>query len=544
MPDLHQTLRTTDLDFLQRIARAWGIDLSAQSFSEALTEIEAAMKEKEAFSETVEVLPEEAQTAWKYLLLHHGRESWAVFTRKFGELRVFGPARRVRENPDLDPVSPVETLWYRGLIGSVFLKLSHEPQEYAYIPDEFFEMADPDHTLSALPLPRPATESETKNQSTANDGILDHATELLAALRMNRPVENTHLPQRPAYLKFLTSLLTVAGFVRSGRTPEPEKVRDFLTAPRGEALLHLYATWRQSKEINDLVMLPGILCDGAWVNDPLVPRTLLEKVLLQLDTAAWWSIPSLLSQLKSQLPDFQRPAGDYDSWFIRDEKTNEPLRGFENWDKVDGALLRYLIGGPLFWLGVVDIARASKNSPPQAFRISVMGQRLLKNLSPSLPHNETGGITVSSDGTLYADSHVPRVLRYQLGRFCEPVLSGKTDNKYHITANSLRLACDQDLHPTQLTQLLQQNHVKNIPQSITESLERWEKYGSEIQMESVVLLRLDKPELMPIIQKTPRISRCLGDILNNKTAIIKPGCLETLKQALAEIGLLTEVKID
>ena len=544
MPDLHQTLRSTDLDFLQRIARAWTIELSAQSFTEALSEIETAMKDQANYQEVLEFLPAEAREAWKYLLLHRGRESWARFTRQFGEMRIFGLARREREEPDLHPTSAVEMLWYRGLIGRVFLNPGKEPQEYAFIPDEFLTMAKASASNASLPLPRPAAETEKKVSTLANDAILDHATEMLTAFRMSRSLEITHIPQRPAYLQFLTALLTESRLTGLDHLPEPDKVKEFLSISRGDSLFLLYRTWREAQHLNDLHMLPGVVCDGNWTNDPLIPRELLENILLQLDPAAWWSIPSLLAQVKSQLPDFQRPAGDYDSWFIRDEKANNSLRGFENWDKVDGALLRYLIGGPLFWLGVVDIARAGKSSPPQAFRLSEIGKDLLRSEPPHLPNNETGTITISSDGIFFADNQVPRAIRYQLGRFCEPVLTGKSENKYHLTAASLQLAGEQELHPTQLVQLLQQSHVKNIPQSLTEALERWEKYGPEVKVESVILIRLDRPELMPILQKNPRISRHLVEILNNKTAVIKQGSIEPLQQALAEIGLLAEVKFD
>lgn len=542
MPNLHQTLRTTDLDFLQRIALAWKIDLQSQSFPDALKEIETSMPEKTALQETLEFLPADALEAWNYLVRHQGRESWAAFTRQFGELRAFGLARREREKPDQNPASAVEVLWYRSLIGRAFLNISKEPQEYAFIPDEFLEIIQAETAHVAVPLPRPASAAETKITNPANDSILDDATELLAALRMERPLEMTHLPQRPAYRQFLDALLSASGLITPDHLPEPEKVKTFLSASRGEALLILYQTWEHSRALNDLKMLPGVICDGVWANDPLIPRELVKNILRQIEPTVWWSINSLLAQVRSQLPDFQRPAGDYDSWFIRDEKTGEPLRGFEHWNDVEGALLRYLIGGPLFWLGVVDIARSSKNSPPQAFKISDFGLRLLQGQPPLIKNNESGTLTVTSDGMLLAYSWVPRALKYQLARFCEPILTPKNDRKYRITAQSLRLAGEQGLHPTQLLQLLQQAKVKNIPQSIVESLERWQQYGAELVVESVLLLRLDKPDLMPILQRTPKVSKCLGDILNNKTAVIKPGHLEPLVQALAEIGLLTEVK--
>ena len=544
MPDLHQTLRSTDLDFLQRVARAWGFDLSTKSFAAALKEVESHLQDESLLHEILDALPENARTALDSLLAHQGRESWAIFIREFGELRTFGLARRTRENPDLRPISAVEVLWYRALIGRVFLNMTGEPQEYAYIPDELLALLQPAQSEADPIIPRPAAEAERKIQNLATDTILDDATEALAALRMNRPLESSHLPASATYRQFLLALLTQSSMIASGQLPEPDKVKEFLSASRGEALLTLYQVWQQSRGINDLRMLPGLTCDGNWNNDPFLPRRLLLGILSQLDPATWWSIPSLIAQIKTQTPDFQRPAGDYDSWFIRDEKTHAHLHGFENWEKVEGVLIRYLLAGPFHWLGIIDIARAEKNSSPLAFRISAGGSFLLKGLPCPSDNNENASVTVSSDGTLFISREVPRAIRYQLARFSEPLAGNKTENRYRITADSLRQAADQGLRPAQLIYLLQQAKVKNLPQTMVEALNRWEKYGTEVKMEPAVLLRLGSPDLLPILQKTPRVARCLAEVLSSQVILVKPGSVESLRQALAELGLLAEIKLD
>ena len=61
---------------------------------------------------------------------------------------------------------------------------------------------------------------------------------------------------------------------------------------------------------------------------------------------------------RSTEPDFQRPTGNYDTWYIRDTTTQEFLKGFEQWDAVEGALLRFLFRGPLHWLGRAGFGRA------------------------------------------------------------------------------------------------------------------------------------------------------------------------------------------
>ncbi len=81
----------------------------------------------------------------------------------------------------------------------------------------------------------------------------------------------------------------------------------------------------------------------------------------------WWSLPAFLRDLKLKHPDFQRPAGDYNSWFIKRAADGQYLRGFAYWDVVDGALVRFPIQ-ILHWLGLVDLAAPEEGNDFTAFR--------------------------------------------------------------------------------------------------------------------------------------------------------------------------------
>ena len=52
----------------------------------------------------------------------------------------------------------------------------------------------------------------------------------------------------------------------------------------------------------------------------------------------------MIDAFKEAEPDFQRPTGDYDTWYIRRTDTQEFLKGFDQWDAVEGELLRFLCG--------------------------------------------------------------------------------------------------------------------------------------------------------------------------------------------------------
>jgi hypothetical protein len=544
MPDIFQTLRSTDLDFLKRLARAWKIELAAQEFSAGVDELQLQMKDKAILSETISELPSRAEKAWEHLLDHNGRESWSIFTRHFGELRTFGLAKRVREEPDLHPVSATEELWYRGLIGRAFLDLPPEPQEYAFIPDEFLSVLRPQAAAAQQIQLRPASIHEKKLTTPATDSLLDDATELLAALRMNRATEEIFATHTESYAVFLTSLLQQAGILITSANLDANKVKDFLALPRGEALLSLFQTWKSSKQINDLRMLPGLVFEGNWSNDVFAPRELVVGAAAQADPKIWWSLSGFISQVKTKQPDFQRLAGDYESWFIRNTETNEHLHGAVHWDEIEGALLYYLFTGPLHWLGVVDLAKSDSSGHFTAFKLSGLGSDILNSLPPARCKAEDGIVSVGSEGTLHVPNNAPRAIRYQLARFSTPLASSATERKYRITPASLKLAAEQGLKVSHLLQLFQQAKVKNMPPSLVQQLERWEKYGSEANVEKVILLRLARPELLPLLQKNSRASQCISAVLNNQTLIIKPGKVEQIRQSLAELGLLTDVKID
>ena len=104
--------------------------------------------------------------------------------------------------------------------------------------------------------------------------------------------------------------------------------------------------------MRDLWQVPGIApeADSMAGYDPTVARGAVLSIIAELAPLDdWWSPAEFIAAVKGADPDFQRPGGDYDSWYIRDER-GEYLRGFDSWDKVEGALIAWIIEGPLHWL--------------------------------------------------------------------------------------------------------------------------------------------------------------------------------------------------
>jgi hypothetical protein len=322
--------------------------------------------------------------------------------------------------------------------------------------------------------------------------------------------------------------------------PIPEPVRIFLEAKRGEALAQIYRAWKQSTLINELRLLPDLIIEGNWENDPLRTRQILLDYLSGVPAETWWNLGSFISAIKQRNPDYQRLAGDYDSWFIRHITSGDYLRGFESWDEVDGRLIRYILTGPLYWLGILDLARQEEDREVTAFRLSGWSRALLQGEPPKgLPVEEEPLVT-RSDARLSARRLVPRRVRYQVSRFCEWVKETPDEYQYRISIASLSRARQQGLTVTQLLGLLNR-YAKAVPPSLLKALERWEKQGVEVRMEQMVVLRVVSEDILQALRKS-RASRFLGESLGPTTMAIKPGAVDKVLGALAELGYLGEIR--
>jgi hypothetical protein len=289
--------------------------------------------------------------------------------------------------------------------------------------------------------------------------------------------------------------------------------------------------WQTSEAFNELRQVPDLVFEGEWKNQPLVTREFLLNLLSGIPTDKWWSLPSFLRAVKEKYPDFQRPAGDYDSWFIKRQSDGEYLRGFEYWEEVDGALIRYLVTGVLYWLGMVDLACAEEGGNPTAFRI-------LENEKPLSPH-ENGKLTVASNGRISLPRLVPRATRYQIARFCEWEQPVKDEYRYRVTPASLTRARQQRLKPDQLLALLHKHAAAPLPPPFVRAIQRWELNGTEARVENPVVLRVSKPEVLEELRKS-KAGRFLGEILGPTAVVIKGDATSKVLAALAEMGMLAE----
>lgn len=543
MPDLLHSLLKQDIGHLRIVAEFWGLELDSNTADEAREELSAALLDMELAAELIDSLSPQADSAIRALMEAGGRIPWVTFVRKYGDIREMGAGKRDRERPHLKPSSTAETLFYRGLLARAFFETEKGSQEFAYIPDDLLELlnnlffeeteAKPveNHVKpSSLPevvetteaLGRPASPGERGLDILANDSILDDATTFLAALRMGRSYYQSDLR--------LAAFLTSANLIKNN-IPQAEAVKTFLECPRADALKMLQDAWMESVSFNELHLMPGILCEGEWSNNSQETRDFLLNLLDAIPEGKWWSLGAFVRDIKQKYADFQRPAGDYDSWFIRSTSDGVYLRGFAHWDQVDGALVKFFVANVLHSLGQVDLSVAEGAAEPTAFRVTTFEPE----------KEEKGKIAVSSNGNISIPRTAPRVVRYQVSRFCEWDEDKNGDYRYHVTTTSLAKAKEQGLKAEHLIALLSRHTDAGVPPSLVKALKRWEVNGTEARAQTQVILKVSRPEILEEMRKS-KAAKFLGEALSPTTVIVKGGAIQKVMEALTELGILGEIE--
>ena len=542
MPTLIESIIDYEPDQLEMLAEQWGIDQELDPARPAARQIAARLLDRALFSEVLQALPDEVYQALLRLARSGGRQPLDQFQRVFGELREMGAARRGKVRPDRNPLSITEKLYYSGLIARAFLREGNQPQEFIYLPEEFQQfMNDEVERLEADNIPVLPNYSPTRVYA-ASDAILEHTCTLLAGLRKGLAPEQIELANPRIPVDFLKTLVAEAGLLSGGK-PDPERIGAFLEAPRARSFSTLCEVWRHSTALNETLLLQELEFEGTLKINSLQLRQRLLALFAPLPAGQWFDLDEFSAWVRQHQPDFLRSGGEYDTWIIQHKEKGFFLKGFEHWDEVEGALLKAVINGPFFWLGLADLGTRSKSGKAQLFRRSAWTEALLAGQTPDYAPKEIDSFTLNKDGGLLVERGFPLSLRYQLARFCDWGAEKKGKYSYHISPPALQEALRQGLQVNQLIALINKYARKPLPPNIPQALERWKQHELEVVFEQPVLLRVRSAAIMEQLLAT-RSGQSALTRLNDTTAVVKSGGVQALQETLLDLGILADVRLE
>ncbi|MBX3011363.1 MAG: hypothetical protein KF832_07635 [Caldilineaceae bacterium] len=504
MPTTAQMLAEYPDILLQVLAELRGAFLDGADTREQAIELLAAQitdptSVQFAYQEVTD-MADGAKDAVETLLRENGEMTEAHFSREFGSIRQMGPAKLERETPWLYPESVAELLYYYGLLGRGFKGAGQRAHTIVYLPSDITPwLPHPQNpalanTLPIKPVPPPPVARMLSNE----DSLLEDMGSFLGFLhterlrltprgphpedidrfvqRLQLPFGDDDLPALNIRLALLLHLANRLGWLRRGDGELVQlthnRVRLFLEKSRSEQRTALWDAWLHSPEWNDLCRTPGLECadTGTWQNDALQTRQSLLAIFGKLQPGVWYSRFDLVQTIKEVAPDFQRPTSNYDTWYIRNTNTQEFLKGFAQWDDVEGTLLRFLLEGPLYWLSAVDLAEPSAGDD-LLFSLSPWGAIWVGHNTPQ-PHEQVRrSLTVGEDFTIRLSPGSALADRFRIERFAQWQAS-YPDYLYQMNQRSLKRAQEEGISPQQILSFLQ-GHTPQIPEKIKSALARF-----------------------------------------------------------------------
>ena len=87
--------------------------------------------------------------------------------------------------------------------------------------------------------------------------------------------------------------------------------------------------------------------------------------------------------------------------------------------------------------------------------------------------------------------------------------------------------------------LLSKYSEAGIPPVLVKALKSWEAQGTEARVQSQIVLRVSRPEILEELRKS-KAARFLGESLGPTAVVVKNGAQSKVIAALTEMGLLAE----
>ena len=567
MKNLLATLHDYDPGMLPALADVWGIDAKRFNDEELIEALHAQMQDEAAVEAIWDKLDDKAQGALRTLAgSAQGRMTSSLFAHTGnGKIRKLGRAQIARLRPHIESESIAETLYYRGLIGEAHDKAAGNIVSFVYVPDDLaprlplhktsyssLDAADPAQTGDLLGLEVIDSLPDEAFQR-ADTSIVDDMTSLLAILQAGTvavhgmdfhpdswaQIGSVLLNATASRLSFLLGIGHSAKLIAiedDKALPRRQEARDWLSVPRASQVRALAQAWRKSQSWRDMWHIEGLLPDDSgWAYDAAAARNAVMDLLADLLPAAGWvSLSELIELIKSTQPDFQRPDGDYDSWYIRNDE-GEFLRGFESWDAVEGALIEYLVAGPMHWLGLVDIG-------DDLLRLTAYGRAFLGKSDWPPVAEQPAPFGARDDGALLVSRRANRFERFQLARFAR-CLQAADPYIYMIDGESIERAEAQGISRQQIhTFITKQLAGSPLPLPVIKLLRDWGTgVRTSVSLEAHIVLRSTSPEEMDKIFAFPAYRRYLGARLGPMACVVRADQWQQLQARLGEDAIDVDI---
>jgi hypothetical protein len=463
-----------------------------------------------------------------------------------------------RLQPWTTPDNPLEALYYRGLLFRTYDTLGEYHGEILFVPPQLLA------TLPPLEYKPPsfsvATAGEPVCQQDDRDSLAMDVFTVLVHLRRHdvAPAAGGFLDDKallaietrlrgenaPERLGLLQRMIRRAGLARiEGSSLRPSMhARDWLRSDKFTRSRVLFDHWLRDKGGHELSFVSGLRWEPAGrLYDAASSRQSVISYLSQCPPDEWVSLSSFISAIRSTNPDFLRPDGDYDSWYIRETHSERLLTGFESWDRVEARLIAHIATRPLRWLGAVALGRTGDAEAYTHFHLTPLGAAYLGLAPPEPAHPEASTFTVGRDFIVRVPQETGLYDRYQIERFADWVGENSLSILYRITRGSVWRGLAQGIAEQQMILFLQRTAGGEVPSEVVQGVANWAQRFASIKLREVVLLEVSDDATLQQLRADRELVALFEDQISTRAITIAPSKMDQVITALRRLGFWPQI---
>lgn len=292
--------------------------------------------------------------------------------------------------------------------------------------------------------------------------------------------------------------------------------------------------------------------------DEVAGRQLLVHHLVEVADEGWVDEDRFCEALWRLNPDFLREDYASLSWAVLDLETGVELRGPDSWGRVEREWLRYVLRGPLYWLGVVRWGLSTGGRAVgfqlRALPLSTTDRGLgsldgssgpsrqpsipwSRGVSPGMAARPTPGarLSLGPGGEVESPEGMDLGLLLRLEPYLQLIRRGRASS-YRLTRESALAGIEAGGSWDELRELLEWATGASLPDGIRQEIDVWEADHGRFTLGAGTILSAATAEDADAVFALPGVAVCLESRLGPRDYRVIPERVWQLVEALRKAG--------
>ncbi len=449
------------------------------------------------------------------------------------------------------PASPLESLWYRGLVFLQDLGYSRT----LFVPSDVLPVLTP---LLAAGLPTVSLEPLAGQfQPAPAPDLLGDLLQFLLLIKKEplKAVHGAHLPKRALvalndrlsvsqvdvaaaldetetpYIRILHRLLVELRLITGvGPTLAPTLgVARWLQQGRFERTRELWALLRQRVRLDETCAIRLSSFDDD--ERTAVARGQIARLIAACPTEQWISLAALSRKVRHDYPQLLRGWHRGDAHVLR-EPNGRLVTAGASWDRVEGAFITEVVSRTLNWFGLVQM-----DDSGQAFRLLSMGAAVLGATPASPEEPRPRPIIVQPNFEILVHAEASQADVYRLEDFADLV---KRDlaSTYTVTRNSLRHTLEAGDNVDAILEFLREASARDVPQNVAYTLREWASQYGQIRVQRLTTISTKTEGQLQELLADPKLKLAAADQLGPTVLAVDAAQVRPLLASLRRAGYM------